>query len=48
MEVIYNVTYEVKNNLNKTDKELEDILTKKLLKVILNCEDNTNIALNNS
>lgn len=38
MEVIYNVVCESKDS--KTDKEIEDILTKKLLKVILLCENN--------
>lgn len=48
MEVVYNVTYKVKDNLIRTDKEIEDIITKKLLKVILNLENNTSVALNNS
>ena len=29
MEVVYNVVFSVKNNEEKTDKEIEDILTKK-------------------
>lgn len=48
MEVVYNVVYEIKDNLVKTDKEMEDILTKKLLRVILNLENTNSIALNNS
>lgn len=48
MEVVYNVTYKVKDNLIRTDKEIEDIITKKLLKVILNLENSTSVALNNS
>ncbi len=48
MEVVYNVTYKYKNDLIKTDKEMEDIITKKLLKVILNLENSTSVALNNS
>ena len=48
MEVLYNVVYEIKDNLERTDKEMEDILTKKLLRVILNLENTNSIALNNS
>jgi len=48
MEVVYNVVYEIKDNLVKTDKEMEDILTKKLLRVILNLENTNSVALNNS
>jgi len=48
MEVVYNVVYGIKDNLVKTDKEMEDILTKKLLRVILNLENTNSIALNNS
>ena len=33
---------------SKNEKEIEDILTKKLLKVILNLENNNCVALNNS
>lgn len=47
MEVVYNVVFSVKNNVKKTDKEIEDILTKKLLRVILNLENANSIALNN-
>ena len=48
MEVVYNVVYEIKDNLERTDKEMEDILTKKLLRVILNLENANSVALNNS
>lgn len=48
MEVVYNVVYGIKDNLERTDKEIEDILTKKLLRVILNLENNNSVALNNS
>lgn len=48
MEVVYNVVYGIKDNLERTDKEIEDILTKKLLRVILNLENTNSIALNNS
>ena len=48
LEVVYNVSFKYKNDLIKTDEELEDIITKKLLKVILNLENNTSVALNNS
>ena len=47
MEVVYNVVYEIKDNLERTDKEMEDILTKKLLRVILNLENTNSVALNN-
>ena len=48
MEVVYNVTYKIKDNIVLNDKELEDIVTKKMLKVILNLENNNSIALNNT
>lgn len=48
MEVIYNVVFSVKDDLKKSDDEIEDILTKKLLKVILMSENNNSMALNNS
>lgn len=48
MEVVYNVVYGIKDNLERTDKEIEDILTKKLLRVILNLENTNGVALNNS
>lgn len=45
--VVYNVVFSVKNNIEKTDKEIEDIVTKKLLRVILNLENTSSIALHN-
>ncbi len=48
MEVVYNVVYGIKDNLERTDEEIEDILTKKLLRVILNLESTNSVALNNS
>lgn len=48
MEVVYNVVYGIKDNLERTDKEIEGILTKKLLRVILNLENTNSVALNNS
>ena len=48
MEVVYNVEFSKKGNEIKTDKEIEDILSKKLLRVILNLENISSIALNNS
>ena len=48
MEVVYNVVYGIKDNLERTDTEIEDILTKKLLRVILNLENTNSVALNNS
>ncbi len=47
MEVVYNVVFSVKDNVEKNDKEIEDILTKKLLRVILNLENTNSVALNN-
>lgn len=48
MEVVYNVTYKIKDNIVLNDKEIEDIVTKKMLKLILNLENNNSIALNNT
>ena len=48
MEIVYNVTYKINDNIVLNDKEIEDIVTKKLLKVILNLENNNSIALNNA
>ena len=48
MEVVYNVTYKIKDNIILNDKEIEDIVTKKLLKVIMALENNNSVALNNS
>lgn len=47
MEVVYNVVFSVKKTSEKTDKEIEDILTKKLLRAILNLENTNSVALNN-
>ena len=47
MDVVYDVVYEIKDNLNRTDKELEDIITKKLVRVILNLENINNMVLKN-
>ena len=43
MEVIYNVVCEMKTD--KNEKEIEEILTQKLLRVILMSENNTSKAL---
>lgn len=48
MEVRYNVTYTTKNNEIIDEKELKNIIAKKLLRVILTSENTDNIALNNS
>lgn len=48
MEVKYNVTFKTKDNLIVTDEELENIITRKLLKVILNLENSNIQAVNNS
>lgn len=47
MEVNYNVIYVNKNNVIIEEKDLEDIIAKKLLRVILAEEENS-VALNNS
>ena len=48
MEVKYNVTFKTKDNVIITDEELENIITRKLLKVILNLENSNIQAVNNS
>ena len=48
MEVVYNVTYSIKDNLIINDEDLKEILTKKLLKVIITMENNDSMALKNS
>ncbi|MCI9279459.1 MAG: hypothetical protein HFJ02_01490 [Bacilli bacterium] len=48
MEVKYNVTYKTKDNVIITEEELENIITRKLLKVILNLENSNIQAVNNS
>ena len=48
MEVKYNVIFKTKDNVIVTDEELENIITKKLLKVILNLENSNIQAVNNS
>lgn len=45
-EVIYNVVYDVNNKFKNSDIDIEDILTKKLLRVILNLETNNIMILN--
>ena len=47
LEVVYNVIYEI-GNKEIDKKEFEEIITKKLLRVILNNENIDGIALNNS
>ena len=48
MEVRYNVKCTKKNNVIIDEKELKNIIAKKLLRVILNSENIENIATNNS
>lgn len=48
MEVKYNVTYKIKDNVIITEEELENIITRKLLKVILYLENSNIQAVNNS
>ena len=47
MEVVYNVKYKFKNNDNKTNKELKELVNKKLLNIILKLESQE-LRLNNS
>lgn len=47
MEVNYNVIFVNKNNVIVEEKDLEDIIARKLLRVILASEGD-NVALNNS
>ena len=37
--IVYNVVLDTKDNLELDDEKLEEIITKKLLKVILNTEN---------
>lgn len=46
MEVNYNVIFVNKNNVIVEEKDLEDIIARKLLRVILASEEE-NVALNN-
>ncbi len=48
MEVNYNVVFVNKNNVIIEDKQLKDIIAKKLLRVILANEETNSVALNNS
>ena len=48
MGVNYTITHTIKNGKNKTKEEITDIITKKLLKIILNTEKDSSVALNNS
>lgn len=48
MEVKYNVTFKTKDNVIVTDEDLENIITRKLLKVILNLENSNIQVVNNS
>lgn len=47
-EVVYNVVCDVNNKFKNSDIDIEDILTKKLLRVILNLETNNIMILNSS
>ena len=47
MEVNYNVVYVIKDDKKLQEDELENVITQKLLRVILASEDE-NVALNNS
>ncbi len=48
MEVIYNVKNKINTKELKIDNELKDIITKKLLRVIINLENNTSMTLKNT
>ena len=45
MKVYYNINY--KFDKERTNEEIEEIITKKLLKVILNLENMSSLYLNN-
>ena len=47
MEVNYNVIYVTKDNKKIKENDLKDIITKKLLRIILNSENIDSVALNN-
>lgn len=47
MKVIYDIKCKTKNNLVLNEKEFEEVVTKKLLKVMLNIEKNCNMILSN-
>lgn len=47
LEVVYNVIYEI-GDKEIDKKEFEEIITKKVLRIILNNENVGGIALNNS
>lgn len=47
-EVVYNVVCDENNKFKNSDIDIEDILTKKLLRVILNLETNNIMILNSS
>lgn len=42
------MTYSIKDNLIINDEDLKEILTKKLLRVIITMENNDSMALKNS
>ena len=44
MDIKYNITYKIKDDLVKTNEELEDIITKK----ILNIKKNSCMTLNSN
>lgn len=48
MEVNYNVIYVTKEDKIIKEKDLKDIIAKKLLRVILAEEEENSVALNNS
>lgn len=48
MEVIYNVKNKINTKELKIDNKLKDIITKKLLRVIINLENNTSMTLKNT
>ncbi len=48
MEVVYNVSCKFKDNIEINERDIKDIVTRKLLKVILSLENNNSVTFNNS
>ena len=46
MGVEYKITHIINNNKDKTKEEIKEIITKKLIKVILTLENSENVTLN--
>ena len=46
MGVEYKITHIINSNEDKTKEEIKEIITKKLIKVILTLENSENVTLN--